>query len=76
MPFEISVPEGQCSGYLSAPSHKPYFGQRSGGDPQPVTRGWADPAVDFSICEPAGGHPEEVRGHANHRELQEAQSNQ
>ena len=37
MPFEISVPEG--SDHLPAPSHKPYFGQRSGRHPQPVPRG-------------------------------------
>ena len=66
MPFEISVPEGQCSGYFPAPSHKPYFDQRSGRNPQPVHRGWADPALDFAIFEPAGGHPEEVRGRVDH----------
>ena len=37
MPFEISVPEG--SDHFPAPSHKPYFGQRSGRHPQPVPRG-------------------------------------
>ena len=69
-------PGGQCSGYFPAPSHKPYFDQRSGRNPQPVHRGWADPALDFAIFEPAGGHPEEVRGREDHGELREAQSNQ
>ena len=39
-------------------------------------RSWTDPALDISIFEPAGGHPEEVRGREDHGELQEAQSNQ
>ena len=69
-------PGGQCSGYFPAPSHKPYFDQRSGRNPQPVHLGWADPALDFAIFEPAGGHPEEVRGREDHGELREAQSNQ
>ena len=38
--------------------------------------GRTDPALDFSIFDPAGGHPKEVRGRDNHGELQEAQSNQ
>ena len=37
-------------------------------------RSWTDPALDISIFEPAGGHPEEVRGREDHGELQEAQS--
>ena len=65
---------GQCSGHFPAPSHKPYFGQRSGRDPQPVPRGWADAALDFSIFEPTGGHPENVRGREDHGELEEPQS--
>ena len=69
-------PGGQCSGHFPAPSHKPYFDQRSGRDPQSVPRDWADQAIDFSIFEPAGGHPEEFRGCEDHGELEEAQSNQ
>ena len=38
--------------------------------------GRADPVLDFSIFEPAGGHPKQVWGHEDHGELQEAQSNQ
>ena len=69
-------PGGQCSGHFPVPSFKPYFDQRSRRDPQPLPRVWADPALDFSIFEPAGGHPEEVRGSEDHSELEEAQSNQ
>ena len=32
--------------------------------------GWADPALDLAIFEPAGGHPKEVRGRENHGQLQ------
>ena len=69
-------PGGQYSGYFPAPPHKPYVGQRRGRDPQPVPRGWADAAIDFSIFEPAGTHPEEDRGREDHGEVQEAQSKQ
>ena len=68
-------PGGQCSDHFPVPSHKLYLDQRSGRDPQPVPRGWTDPAVDISIFESAGSHREEVRGREDHGELQEAQSN-
>ena len=74
--FRDLGPGRQCYGHFPAPSNKTHFGHRSGRDPQPVPRGWADPALDFSIFEPAGGHPEEARGGEDHRELQEAQPNQ
>ena len=43
--------------------------QRSGGHLGPVPGGRPDPALDLSVLEPAGGHPEEVRRRLDHREL-------
>ena len=38
--------------------------------------GSTDPALGISIFEPAGDHPEGVRGREDHGELQEVQTNQ
>ena len=74
--FRDLGPGGQCSGHFPALLHKPYIGQRSARDPQPVPHGGIDPALDISIFEPTGSHSENVRKRENHGELQEAQPNQ
>ena len=38
--------------------------------------GKPDPALDLSVLEPAGDHPEEIWRRSDHRELQETQSDQ
>ena len=55
-----------CQGILCVSAYSPHNG----------VVGRTDPALDVPIFEPAGGHPEQVRGREDHGELEEAQSNQ
>jgi len=73
MPFEISVPEGSAP--VTSRPHRlnPILAKEVDAT---LNQYLSDSALDVPILEPAGGHPEKVRGREDHRELQKAQSNQ
>ena len=50
MRFEISVPEGSAPVTSQLHRINPTSAKRSGRDPQPIPRGWTDPARDISKC--------------------------
>ena len=66
MPFEISVPGGSAP--VTSRPHRINLivAKEVEATLKPVPRGWADPTLDFTIFEPAGGHPEIVRGRDDH----------
>ena len=73
MPFEISVPEANAP--VTSRSHRiTSILAKDVKATQPAPRGWT--ALDVTVFEPDGGHPEEFHGREDHGELQEAQSNQ
>ena len=76
MPFEISVTEGSAP--VTSRPHRinPILAKEVEAALNQFLAAVADPTLDFTIFEPAGGHPEKVRGREDHGELQEAQSNQ
>ena len=75
MPFEISVSEGSAPVTFRPHRINPILA-REVDTTQPVPRGWAYPALDIIIFEPAGGHLDHFRGREDHGKLQEAQLNQ
>ena len=76
MPFQITVPEGSAP--VTSQPHRinPILAKEVDATLNQGPRGWADPALDFTMFEPAGGHPEEVWGREDDGELRQAQSNQ
>ena len=70
------VPGKKRSGRVQAAPHQSQYGQGGGGHFGLVPGGRPDSALDLSAREPAGGHPEEVWGGLDYRELYVAQPGQ
>ena len=73
MPFVISVPEGSAP--VTSRPHRinPKMAKEVDGTLNQYL--WVDSALDLTVLEPAGGHPEEIWQCEDHGELQGAQPN-
>ena len=74
MPFEISVPEGSAPANSRPHRINPILAKEVEATLNQYLA--AGPIQHSTIFEPAGGHPENVRGCEDYGELQESQSNQ